>query len=332
MNCTLPNVLLKTPQMSQNIRTLLKTLFGVLLVFLVCIILAETLLRIFLIQPLGASMLEFKSSPSLFVKRDSILGYCLKDGLYTIQYNNGYSYTATHIEGKRVGGQITKRPISVGVFGCSFAYGQGLNDTQTMSYFLQQSNDSFEVSNYAVPGYGTLHQYLILKQLSKHKRLPKIAILTYGSFHNERNIAARKHIKMMAWGGRKGDEKFTYPSLSLKNDIRNTQINYPLLKLCCKFSLVNTIDDLFNASFYSEKEAFEATCHIIDSCSTLCKENNTSLIVLGLNESTWTSKLQERCYAKGVYFTAPSSMVRDKKIIFLMVILQRYSNESMLTK
>ena len=40
-------------------------------------------------------------------------------------------------------------------FGCSLAFGYGLNDNQTLPYFFQQISNQYNAYNYAYEGYGT---------------------------------------------------------------------------------------------------------------------------------------------------------------------------------
>jgi hypothetical protein len=59
-------------------------------------------------------------------------------------------------------------------FGCSIAFGTGLNDDQTLPFYFQQQNKEFNAYNYGIPGHGTNHmlarlQYQDLTKQVKEK-------------------------------------------------------------------------------------------------------------------------------------------------------------------
>lgn len=94
----------------------------------------------------------------------------------------------------------------VAVAGCSFAFGYGVNDNETLPYFLQQQMPNYQGYNYGVSGYGTQH---LLAQTSEKitpeeiKQRQGILIYFFIDNHLNRLVGSRRIIKL--WG-----ENFPY--------------------------------------------------------------------------------------------------------------------------
>lgn len=94
----------------------------------------------------------------------------------------------------------------IAVAGCSFAFGYGVNNNETLPYFLQQQMQGYEVYNYGVSGYGTQHLLLQTREKITPKEIKqKQGILIYFFIDNHLNrlIGSRRIIKL--WG-----ENFPY--------------------------------------------------------------------------------------------------------------------------
>ena len=132
----------------------------------------------------------FKPAHGLIMKniwimdKDRDLGYVPKknDVRHAIKaYPNGktifdVTYT-TDIYGRR----IINQPNSLNnkhiiLFGCSFAFGEGLNDQDTFQYYIQRLMPGYFVYNYAVSGYGPQQMLAVLES----KRLPQEVQSTSG--------------------------------------------------------------------------------------------------------------------------------------------------------
>jgi hypothetical protein len=49
-------------------------------------------------------------------------------------------------------------------FGCSFTFGEGLNDNETLAYYFSEKEPSFQGHNYGYSGYGPQHMFMQLQQ------------------------------------------------------------------------------------------------------------------------------------------------------------------------
>lgn len=89
-------------------------------------------------------------------------------------YNVVYSFK----NGQRIVPENNDSAINQAVFlGCSYVFGDGLNDNQTLPYFFSQFSSAtekqFDVQNYAFSGYGAHQAYMITtEKLLKNKQKP----------------------------------------------------------------------------------------------------------------------------------------------------------------
>jgi len=80
-------------------------------------------------------------------------GETIYDVVYTVG-SDGFRYTPSSQE----------KPITINMFGGSFIFGEGLNDNETLPYYLSETLD-LAVKSYGVHGYG-MHQALAILQRS----------------------------------------------------------------------------------------------------------------------------------------------------------------------
>jgi hypothetical protein len=83
------------------------------------------------------------------------------------------------------------------IFGCSYTYGSSVNDGETFPWLTQQELPSFQVRNFGVPGYGDLQGLLRFRQELTEGVNPKMVVLVYAAFHEERNAGLRRWQKSL---------------------------------------------------------------------------------------------------------------------------------------
>jgi hypothetical protein len=88
--------------------------------------------------------------------------------------------------------ELPRGAPQIGIFGCSFVEGWGLNDPDTFPWKLQQRLPGWDVRNFGVGGYGTLQSLFQLRETIAAGEPLRIAVLAYGSFHDERNTRLRR--------------------------------------------------------------------------------------------------------------------------------------------
>jgi hypothetical protein len=163
---------------------------------------SEVVCRIAGIAPLRrSSLIDAQTFSRSFFRKDGILGFANTPGRFVIAATQGhYQFTITHLaDSLRITRPLDNynhnhpRPSkgAIWIFGCSLTHGWSLDDTQTYSWLLQERFPDFDVVNFGVGGYGTIHSLLQLKEAVKSRRPPAIVILAYASFHDERNVMSR---------------------------------------------------------------------------------------------------------------------------------------------
>ena len=155
---------------------------------------------------------------------DSTLGYWYRKNsrqTATIQLNetverkgiegavNRYRWTlTTGGHGERVSGPV-ERPMNVKpavlVLGDSFLFGAGLSDNASLPWQLQSLLPHYNVANYAGGGFGTVHQWLMLRDAQTKQRLiPETlqnqlknghVLLGHADYYLKRNVAAPSRLK-----------------------------------------------------------------------------------------------------------------------------------------
>jgi len=162
---------------------------------------AEVVLRLCGVAPwrLPSNTTSVEPGGSLF-RPDPVLGYTHLPGAFVVTLATGYKFRMTHLPNTlRVTHQMETYPSSpekesIWIFGCSHTHGWSLNDEETYPWLLQEFFPDFEIVNFGVSGYGTLHSLLQLQEALQHSR-PRLVVLAYASFHDVRNLLLRKRQK-----------------------------------------------------------------------------------------------------------------------------------------
>lgn len=123
-------------------------------------------------------------------------GYAGKPGQFTIRENDSVIFTVNRdAQGHRLthlptDTSTSKKP-EIWIFGCSFTHGWGVNDQETYPWLLQNKLPQYEIVNFGMDGYSTLQSLMQLEEALASGARPQMAILAYGSFHDQRNVLSR---------------------------------------------------------------------------------------------------------------------------------------------
>lgn len=179
-----------------------KLLFGttylavLLVVFLAA---AEIILRAKGLMPEQSHRIDIRIHPGgRLIARHPRLGFTHVSGSHVVELPSGFRFRFTILPN---GLRIT-RPLEsyatadtrekIWIFGCSFTEGWSLNDDETYPWLLQQRYPRYEVVNFGVGGYGTVHSLLQFRE-ALETTTPKLVVLAFADFHEERNTLARSH-------------------------------------------------------------------------------------------------------------------------------------------
>jgi hypothetical protein len=195
---------------------------------------AEIVLRVAGYKPWQIENVDVAVEPKgNFFTKDSELGYKHLPGKFKVTLNGNYSFNATHLNNSlrithplNTYNQSSKKP-EIWIFGCSFTYGWSLNDSETYAWLLQEKLPKYEIVNFGVNGYGTLHSLIQFKEALKQANKPKIAVIAYAGFHDRRNTLLRARRKQMAAWNKlgillqpdarlNGENNFTYSMAKLE--------------------------------------------------------------------------------------------------------------------
>jgi hypothetical protein len=125
---------------------------------------------------------------------DPLLGWRPRPGIVARSARPGASDVTITInaEGLRGRREVTraKSPgvTRIAVFGCSQAFGSGVEDDETFSARLEASLDDVEVLNFGVHGYGT-DQMLLRWEREGVEYAPDVVVLAFAYYHLDRNVS-----------------------------------------------------------------------------------------------------------------------------------------------
>lgn len=137
-----------------------------------------------------------------FFKPHPSLGYSHYPGQFKLTLGGSYVFTATRGENLyRITHPVMQTPSDNGnkeeiwIFGDSVTYGWSVNDDESYPWLLQKEFPKYEVMNFGVSGYGTLHSLIQLKEELQKKRAPRIVVLAYASWHDPRILLSERDVR-----------------------------------------------------------------------------------------------------------------------------------------
>ncbi len=289
--------MIKFSQSSPFAKLFIWVAFLLLIVFFL-----EIALRVKGVKPM--KMFKLSVSPPHLFEPDSLLGWRPHKGVYRIFVNDSSkTVTATLNERKnRITNAIGKQNINscrslIQIYGCSCTFGLSIEDTSTQSYKLQQLLPEYCVENKGVPGYGLSQMYLLLQESLLIGDTPKVVVINYGDFHDERTPLSYRWSSLIWMGITMGDGAkynnqnlpyYTFPNgkVQLNRGIKLSKLTkfWPLVhvsSLACalNFNYITIHDDAQFAYFHrlSHLTALEIMKY--------CKKNGITPIFAKLTNS-----------------------------------------------
>ncbi|MGB8689093.1 MAG: SGNH/GDSL hydrolase family protein [Microcoleus sp.] len=268
---------------------------------------AEIVLRVAGYKPWKIENVDVAFEPKgNFFTKDSELGYKHLPGKFKVTLNGNYSFNATHLNNSlRITHPLNTYNLQstkpeIWIFGCSFTYGWSLNDNQTYPWLLQEKFPEYEIVNFGVNGYGTLHSFIQFKEAIKHANKPKVAVIAYAGFHDRRNTLLRARSKQMAaWNQLgilfqpdarlKGDRDFTYSMAKLEYR------EFPLMRVSALSHFLEVNYNQLEEGLYRSHEVSKA---IILEFHRLAEANGVKLVVAGINAGS--AKMLEELSREGI--------------------------------
>lgn len=209
------------------------------------------------LRPYQEREVKFEYKPKLPGKVDSLYGHSLVPGYFTMIKNDTFFYHATHDKDCRriTSHDSTPRPYTdkLVVLGCSFTYGDFLEDCQTHPFILQrlfdQNGMKTKVENWGVGGYCPAQFYIQAQQIVKDTSV-KYVVINYAEVQNERTICGRNwrktHVKYI--NQVKYQKLIYFPYFTLKDgnlELGHRSMAYDFLPFQRDLALVEYIDNLY---------------------------------------------------------------------------------------
>ena len=128
------------------------------------------------------------------------VGYVGNPGTFPVTLATGHTFTIHRDErGRRrtrPPGTAPGKSGAIWIFGCSFTNGWSLADQETYPWLVQSALPGYEVDNFGMDGYGTVHCLLRFRMALRNAPPPAIVIYAYGALlHDRRNTLWRGHRK-----------------------------------------------------------------------------------------------------------------------------------------
>lgn len=131
----------------------------------------------------------------LLYETDPELGYRLRPQLDVTRNANGHRWRMrTDSNGRRIvpAPSLPEEGMTVLLLGDSFAFGEGVDDDQTMAAHIAKKG--FRVVNLSVPGYGTHQELMVLRRYLKHESADYVITLVYRNDLND-VLCSYKHFR-----------------------------------------------------------------------------------------------------------------------------------------
>ena len=274
---------------------------------LVC---AELVLRAEGYEPLGPVQQQYQSIEpgGRFLELDSPVGYSLIPGAYKITFIDGYTFQVTHSSDRLrithpLNDSVTEKD-AVWILGDSFTYGWELNDAETYPWLLQNALPEFEIVNFGVPGNGTVQSYLQIQDALQRRTKPKIIVLAYASFHDERNTLARTWRKYFPVPvNSQGDVYLPVARLDQQGNARYgvSELEYREFPLVRSLALANLIDNIYNIQVDRYQQPSHAvTKAVIKDLYNAATQNQARFVLAGIYSDPLTQEMLQFANAQGI--------------------------------
>lgn len=291
------------------------TLFALYSVYLLALLLvflgaAEAIVRARGYKPWqaeNASVSSIQIEPGgKFFQTHPLLGYSHIPGRFAVSVarppsgsdaatdNQRLRFSVTHLpNGLRVTHPLETygtRPAPDGdiwIFGCSFTHGWTVNDDQTYPWLLQQQFPTFEVVNFGVSGYGTVHSLIQFREALK-TQTPKVAVLAYADFHDERNTFARSRRKAVAPWNRLGPLVQPYARLDQAGALQFflADVEYPEFPLMRHLALSHFIESTYDELELRRLQSHAVSEALIGEMAALAKQHGIKFVVAKISGSS----------------------------------------------
>ena len=151
----------------------------------------------------------------------------------------------------------------------------------------------FEVVNFGVVGYGTLHNLIEFREALETRGTPRAAVVAYAGFHDRRNTFVRRRRKLVATWNSLGPLSQPRARLGPENELvlDMAEVAYREFPLQRSSALVHMLEQMFNRGEERIHRSREVSREIIRTFSELAAEKGIELLLAGINQDPWTARM-----------------------------------------
>jgi len=276
-------------------RRILFILFNLFFLVILGFLGGEIYLRIKGYKPFSNTKPDIKVEPGgKYFQKDDDLGFTHLPGKFKVTLKNEFSFVTTHRKDTfRITHPVEddvkyKDKEKIWMVGCSVTHGWSINDHETYSWLLQEKIPQYEVINFGVSGYGTIHSLIQIKKKLKTMQKPKMIILTYGTFHDNRNTFSPLRRRVVARWNFLGPMTQPYAMWDMKGKLvihKAKNVIYKPWFLSDYSALVNYFEKKHIAYKSGKIPHHLVTRLLIRKIFGVCKREGIRLVVIGIKEN-----------------------------------------------
>jgi hypothetical protein len=219
------------------------------------------------------------------------LGYTHIPGRFTVTLADGYSFVVTHLQNSLRATEPSDSYSGAGekpeiwIFGCSFTHGWSLNDEETYPWLIQERLPDYHIVNFGVGGYSTIHSLFQYRDALKLKR-PKLVILAYAGFHDERNTLARTWRKATAPRNDMGSLKLPHARLSDDGSLQHlhSDLEYSEFPMMKQLALSHFLEQSWNTIEDKFLRSHQVSETLIMEMARLSQEHQVTFMVAAISD------------------------------------------------
>lgn len=270
------------------------------------LLIGEILLRLLGFSPYEYNSFYCESEPKHYLVTDSVFGINTTPGVFAIDLN-GLKHRVSHTSNNlRSTFPILESNRKMSVYGCSFTYGTGVEDSSTVCSQLQQRTKDVQVLNFGKPAWGNTQMYLQMKQMFNQGIKMDKVVVNFCDFHLQRNGLSASYRLTLG----KGVSKLSTLHQSLNDSIPYFNSNFQLKHEAwsdvyheipgrSSLATVNLIQTSKEAIEENKTNEFQLGIRIFEEMQKLCATNSTPLVVFGITASKTTKEFINELSSKG---------------------------------
>ena len=282
------------PLLSKRKRIVFFALYSLILAVIFSLT-AEVAIRLKGYGPYNGAEVAVRVEPGgKFYQQHPTLGYTHLPGRFTVFFWDT-SFVATllpntlRITHPLETYEAAKTKDEIWIFGCSFTEGWGLKDEETYPWLLQEKFPEYEIVNFGVGGYGTIHSLIQFREALAAKT-PKVAVLAYANFHDERNTFSRQRQKWVVTARNVGPVAQPYARFDGQGNLQyhfgvGDYKEFPLMRYS---ALVNYLEIKYDQLEDRLIHSHDVSKALVLEMAKTASEHNIKFIVAGIASSAGT--------------------------------------------